>query len=91
MDFGPPLHSLALICKDAPLPSSNGNNTVFTSVSTSGDDSGEHEEGIVGLHPIEEDYLSFYSIKNNQSTIKYLPKISSSTDSDSDDQEHNGE
>lgn len=54
IDFGEPLHCMAIICKD-------NNNPII-----------ENMDPIIGLHPIEKDYLNFFSIANNKDKIKYI-------------------
>jgi diphthine methyl ester synthase len=58
VDFGPPLHTLALVCRDCPAGEGFG---------------GPGSEAIVGLHPIEEDYLKHFSIAALGDRIAYLP------------------
>lgn len=58
VDFGPPLHTLALVCRDCEAGE--------------GFD-GPGSEAIVGLHPIEADYLQHFSVASLGDKIKYLP------------------
>ena len=60
VDFGPPLHCLALVCADSDSESDS------ESLLGGG-------EPIVGLHPIEEDYLQHFSLANNKDKITFLP------------------
>lgn len=71
VDFGAPLHSLALVGEALSTISHSQHSSEGCSSSTTAPCGGHHESAD-GLHPLEMDMLRFYSIENQRDSIRFL-------------------